>query len=95
MSDTNENKTENNIPDFPNVLRNLFEQVRNQAESQRRRVRINEEKSQSEERKNSDDTDETEDHDGESHKWDILLDLADSHKMLCRAFVELLDSSEE
>lgn len=93
-----ENKTEN-MPDFPNVLRNLFEQVRTQAESHRRRVRIQEEKSESkEERKeseNSESSEDSDDHDGHHHKWDIMLDLADSHRMLCRAFVELLNNRDE
>ena len=104
MADNTENKSENNnVPDFGNVLRNLFDQVRTQSEAHRRRVRIHEEKrnnSEDEEKKDSDEDSEDQDHDGEHHdgehhKWDILQDLADSQRILCRAFVALMNNSDE
>jgi hypothetical protein len=97
MTDNTENKCENNNADFGNVIRNLFEQVRTQTEAQRRRVHFREEKrnNSEEEKKDSDSETDSEDNDDEYPKWNILLDLADSQKILCRAFAELLNTSND
>lgn len=62
------------------MLRTLFEQART------RQVRINDEKKQEE----SDSEDEHDDQD-DDHKWEVLLDLVESHKLLCQSFLNLLE----
>jgi hypothetical protein len=62
-----------------------------------RRVRIQEEKNESNENDENDENDSDSDSDEESnvnHKLEIMVDLADSHRMLCRAFAQLLANDE-
>lgn len=93
MADPNtENKIEQ--PNLNQVLQSLLEQAR----TQRRRVRIEEENKEDRndsERDSHDEEEYSESDSEEPNKWDVLLNLADSQKMLCKAFLELLEISEE
>jgi hypothetical protein len=113
---SNENKTEN-MPDFSNIILNLFDQVRSQANRTReamgnhgrewpcagpaepcrhpiRRVRIQEEKNESNENDENDSDSDSDEESNVNHKLEIMVDLADSHRILCRAFAQLLANDE-
>lgn len=92
MSDNNEVKNNNEqVPDFGNVLRNLFEQVKTQTESHRRRVRIHEDRKSSSDEDHESDDEENSECVSKEQKWEVLLNLAESHKLLCRSLETLLD----
>lgn len=93
MADNNNEVKNNNetLPDFGNVMRTLFDQVRTQTEAHRKKVRIQEKKEESED--SEDDEDDRSGHcdeDDFEQKYEILTVLAESHKLLCQAFTTLV-----
>jgi len=106
MSENNDNKnnTEMPIPDMGNIFRTLLEQVTSQAgpsSRRRRNVRFSEDrKTDDDDHESSEDPEDDEDQGDEEgdeetvDKWEILADLAESHKLLCRAFSDLMENSE-
>lgn len=82
MSETKTDNVQEQAPEFRNVLHGLFEQIRSQANTHNRR----------ENRKSSDDEKQSSDSEDISYKWKILLELSESHKMLCGIFSEMSEN---
>jgi len=99
MSEINNNvETEQQLemPNLTNLVRNLFEQVHSQTETNQRRVRFPENRTKSDEKKQESEESDSDESDNvnkqdETYKWEVLMDLLESHKLLCKAFSNILN----